>query len=424
MKKAITSTAIPTHALKSEALAGMTASFERFCLAAGIETLSEMMEQDAEAICGSRHARGEGRQAHRWGRTKGKIGFHGGKVDVERPRVRGLEGEERILPSWKSAVGENWLGEWAMNQMLIAVSTRKFERSVRLPGGDVPVPQGAGLSKSATSRRFVALSAARMRQWMATRLDHLDLMVIQIDGVHMADDMLLVAAIGIDATGEKHPLGLVEGATENAATARALIANLVDRGLDPAVPRLFIIDGSKALSTAIRRAFGRDAPIQRCQVHKARNILERLPKSMHASVRSVLRQVWELDDAAKAEKLLRNLARRLEADWDGVAGSILEGLDEMLTVTRLGLPRELRRSLACTNIIENVMGTVRRVCRNVKHWRSPSMAMRWTAAAMIEAKNGFRRLKAHKQLPALRAALDRKKAAAAEPPLAQIDEAA
>ena len=424
MKKAITSTAIPTHALKREALAGMTVSFERFCLAAGIETLNEMMEQDAEAICGLRHARGEGRQAHRWGRTKGKIGFHGGKVDVERPRVRGLDGEERILPSWKGAVGENWLGEWAMNQMLIAVSTRKFERSVRLPGGDVPAPRGAGLSKSATSRRFVALSAARMRQWMATRLDHLDLMVIQIDGVHMADDLLLVAAIGIDATGEKHPLGLVEGATENAATARALIANLIDRGLDPAVPRLFIIDGSKALSTAIRRAFGRDALIQRCQVHKSRNILERLPKSMHASVRNVLRQVWELDDAAKAEKLLRNLARRLEADWDGVAGSILEGLDEMLTVTRLGLPRELRRSLACTNIIENVMGTVRRVCRNVKHWRSPSMAMRWTAAAMIEAKKGFRRLKAHKQLPALRAALDRKKATPAKPPLAQIDEAA
>jgi putative transposase len=423
MKKAITSTAIPTHALKSEALAGMTASFERFCLAAGIETLSEMMEQDAEAICGSRHARGEGRHGHRWGRTTGKIGFHGGKVDVARPRVRGLDGEERILPSWKSAVGENWLGEWAMNQMLIAVSTRKFERSVRLPGGDVPAPRGAGLSKSATSRRFVALSAARMKQWMATRLDHLDLMVIQIDGIHMADDMLLAAAIGIDATGEKHPLGLVEGATENAATARALIASLIDRGLDPAVPRLFIIDGSKALSTAIRRAFGRDAPIQRCQVHKARNILERLPKSMHASVRNVLRQVWELDDAAKAEKLLRNLARRLQADWDGVAGSILEGLDEMLTVTRLGLPRELRRSLACTNIIENVMGTVRRVCRNVKHWRSPSMAMRWTAAAMIEAKKGFRRLKAHKQLPALRAALDRMKAAA-EPTLAQIDEAA
>ena len=134
--------------------------------------------------------------------------------------------------------------------------------------------------------------------------------------------------------------------------------------------------------------------------------MERLPKSLHASVRCVLRQAWELDDAAKAERLLRNLAQRLERDWSGVASSILEGIDEILTVTRLGLPKELRRSLACTNIIENAMSTVRRVCRNVKRWRSASMAMRWTAAAMQEAARGFRRLKAHKQLPTLRAALE------------------
>ena len=169
--------------------------------------------------------------------------------------------------------------------------------------------------------------------------------------------------------------------------------------------RLFIIDGSKALSKALRRTFGRDAAIQRCQIHKARNIMDRLPKSMHASVRRVLRQAWEMDDAEKAEKLIRNLARRLERDWSGVSASILEGIDEMLTVTRLGLPHELRRSLACTNIIENVMGAVRRVCRNVKYWRSSSMAMRWAAAAMQEATKGFRRLKAYKHLPALRAAL-------------------
>jgi transposase-like protein len=232
------------------------------------------------------------------------------------------------------------------------------------------------------------------------------LLVIQIDGIHMDDDLILVAAIGVDAKGDKHPLGLIEGATENAATVQALIDNLVERGLDPDVPRLFIIDGAKALSKAIRRTFGRATAIQRCQVHKARNIMERLPRSLHASVRRVLRQAWELDDADKAEKLLRNLAQRLERDWSGVAGSILEGIDEILTVTRLGLPKELRRSLACTNIIENVMGTVRRVCRNVKRWRSASMAMRWTAAALQEAAKGFRRLKAYKQLPALRAALE------------------
>jgi transposase-like protein len=203
----------------------------------------------------------------------------------------------------------------------------------------------------------------------------------------------------------KHPLALAEGATENAAVVQALIDDLIERGLDPAAPRLFIIDGSKALSKAIRRSFGRHTPIQRCQIHKARNIMERLPKSLHASVRRALRQAWELNDAAKAEKLIRNLAHRLEHDAPGVSGSLLEGLDEILTVTRLGLPADLRRSLACTNIIENMMGTIRRVSRNVKRWGSASMALRWTAAAMLEAKKGFRRLKAYKQLHTLRAAL-------------------
>ena len=408
MKKHTTSTAIPTYALRAEALASMSASFERFCLAAGLETLSEMLEQDATAACGERHERGERRQAHRWGRTKGKIGFHGGKVAIERPRVRGLDGAERVLPSWANAVSEDLLGKWAMNQMLINVSTRRFKRSVRLPEGDVPASDGAGL-----------------KAWMETRLDDLDLLAIQIDGIHMDEDLLLVAAIGVDANGDKHPLGLVEGATENATTVQALIDNLVERGLDPTVRRLFIIDGAKALSKAIRRTFGRDAAIQRCQIHKARNILERLPKSMHASVRRVLRQAWEMDDAEKAETLIRNLARRLERDWNGVSASILEGIDEMLTVTRLGLPRELRRSLACTNIIENVMGTVRRVCRNVKYWRSPSMALRWAAAAMQEATKGFRRLKAYKHLPALRVALAKQgQQPSSDEALVQIAEAA
>ena len=405
MNKLTISTAIPTRALKLEALSNISVSFEVFCLASGLEALGEMMDHDTQEICGPHHARGHFRRAHRWGKTKGKIGFHGGKVEIERPRLRGFDGKELAVPSWEAAIAEDWLGKWSMNQMLINVATRKFARSVRLPEGDVPAPAGAGLSKSAVSRRFVALSAARMKEWMASDLSSLDLLVIQIDGIHMDEDLILAAAVGVDAMGDKHPLGVIEGATENAATVQALIDNLVERGLDPAVPRLFIIDGAKALSKAIRRTFGAAAAIQRCQVHKARNIMERLPKSLHASVRRVLRQAWETDDADKAERLIRNLAQRLERDWSGVSGSILEGIDEILTVTRLRLPKELRRSLACTNIIENMMGTVRRVCRNVKRWRSASMAMRWTAAAMQEAAKGFRRLKAHKQLPALRAAL-------------------
>src|SRR5471030_1049036 len=292
-----------------------------------------------------------------------------------------------------------------MNLMLINVSTRRFGRAVRLPEGDVPAPSGSGVSKSAASRRFVALSAERMKQWMAADLSKLDLLVVQIDGIHMTGDLVLVAAIGIDGEGVKHPLGLVEGATENAAVVQALIDNLVERGLDPKVCRLFIVDGAKALTKVIRATFGRHTPIQRCQVHKARNVIERLPKPLHASVRRALRQAWELDDAEKAERLLRNLARRLEQEAPGVAASILEGLDEMLTVNRLGLPAKLRRSLACTNSIENMMVTVRRVCRNVKRWRNAAMALRWTAAGMMEAAKGFRRLKAYKHLPALRTAL-------------------
>ena len=402
-----TATALPPTTLGAvgKAWEGVSASFDRFCLAAGIEALGTMLENDAREACGSRHSRAEGRRGYRWGRTQGKIGFHGGRVDIERPRVRELGGKEIVLPSWERAITEDWLGRWALNLMLINVSTRKFRRAVRLPEGDIPAPHGAGVSKSAASRHFVALSAERMKEWMTSDLAGLDILVVQIDGIHIVEDLVLVAAIGIDGDGVKHPLGLVEGATENTAVVQALIDNLVERGLDPAVPRLFIIDGAKALSKAIRRTFGRHTPIQRCQIHKARNIVGRLPPSLHASVRRVLRQAWELDDAEKAEKLIRNLARRLEHEAPGASASILEGLAEMLTVTRLGLPSQLRRALACTNIIENMMGTVRRVCRNVKRWRTASMALRWTAAAMLEAKKGFRKLKAYKQLPALRMAL-------------------
>src|SRR5437667_52267 len=274
-------------------------SFERFCLTAGIGAIEQMLCEDAQRLAGAPHNRGGGRVGHRWGRTKGKIGFHGGKVAVHRPRVRSYDGHEVALPTWRAAQAEDWLGRWAMNLMLINVSTRKLRRAVRLPEGDLPVIAGDGTSKSAASRRFVALSAERLAEWMTSDLS----------------------------------------------------------------------------------------------------------KPLHASVRRVLRQAWELDDADKAERLLRNLARRLDQEAPGVAASILEGLDEMLTVNRLGLPVKLRRSLACTNSIENMMGTVRRVCRNVKRWRNAAMALRWTAAGMMEAAKGFRRLKAYKHLPILRAAL-------------------
>jgi putative transposase len=276
MKESTTSAVVPA-AIVEAAWQEVGASFERFCLTAGIATLATMMEEDAALLCGPRYGRTEGKAGHRW-KTKGKLGFHGGKIEIERPRVRARDGGEVPLPSWETAMSEDLLGKWALNLMLINVSTRRFGRAVRLPDGDISAATGTGVSKSAVSRRFVALSAERMAQWMAADLSGLDLLIIQIDGISIAEDLTLLAAVGIDGEGGKHPLGVIEGATENAAVAQALLDNLIGRGLDPAICRLFIIDGAKALAKAIRKTFGRHTPIQRCQVHKARNITERLAK--------------------------------------------------------------------------------------------------------------------------------------------------
>ena len=365
-----------------EAFDDLRMSVDRFCLLAGLESLNEMMSADAEALCGSRHARSGERKGHRWGTTRSEIAYHGGKVKVERPRVRDFAGREMSLPSWELLSEPELLQAWAMNLMVINVSTRKYARAVRLPddaGGDLPAASGDATSKSAVSRRFVALTRSKLKAWLASPLDDLDLVVLQIDGLHVGDH-LMVAAIGIDTGGAKHVLGLAEGATENAATVQAMLDNLIERGLDPERPRLYIVDGAKA---SRRRSGGPSGG--------------RRPSSAARCTRGATsRTGW-----TRAS----NLARRLEHDAPGVSGSILEGLDEILTVIRLGLPPQLRHSLACTNAIENAIGTVRTVQRNVKRWRNAEMALRWTAAGLLEAQKTFRRLKAYRQLPVLDAAL-------------------
>ena len=188
MKEFTTSAAVVPATIVEEAWQEVGASFERFCLTAGIATLSNMMEEDAARLCGPRYGRAEGKAGHRWGKTKGKVGFHGGKVEIDRPRVRSRDGGEVALPSWETAMSEDLLSKWALSLMLINVSTRKFGRAVRLPAGDVPAPKGSDVSKSAVSRRFVALSAERMAEWMAADLSELDLLIIQIDGMHMDDE--------------------------------------------------------------------------------------------------------------------------------------------------------------------------------------------------------------------------------------------
>ena len=312
----------------ADAMDAVHLSVDRFCLLAGVEALAEMMEEDATTVCGARHRRHGDRRGYRWGRTHSEIGYHGGKVKVARPRVRDRAGKEVSLESWQALRDGNLLLEWALNLMELNVSTRKYHRAVRLPEGDLAKARGDGTSVG----RFPALCGAVTQEdagWLASDLSELDLLVIQIDGLHVGDHVLM-AAIGVDGNGDKHVLAVVEGATENTVVVQALIDNLLARGLDPRLPRLFIVDGAKALSKAIRNTFGVAAAIQRCQVHKDRNIIERLPQHLHASVKKALRQAWDQDDANKAERLLCNLVRRLEHEEPGVSGSILEGLDEIL----------------------------------------------------------------------------------------------
>ena len=294
-----------------------------------------------------------------------------------------------------------------MSLMLMNAATRKAGRAARLPEAGIPSGDGPGLSRSAVSRCFKALTEERMAEWMASDLSHLELPVIRIDGMRINDKLLMIGALGIDGNGAEHPLGVAEGATENAATVQALLDNPIERGLEPDAARLFIVDGSKASGKAVRQIFGADAAIQRCQARKARNIMDRLDARFHPSVRHTLRQAWRMNDAEKAKRLPLNLARRLETEAPGSPASIREGMDGILTVIRLDIPLELRRSLASANGIESMQAVVRNVCLNVKRWRNAQMALRWTAAGMMEAGQGFRRLKACKQLPVLKAALER-----------------
>jgi transposase-like protein len=261
-----------------------------------------------------------------------------------------------------------------------------------------------GTSKSAVSRRFVAKTAAQLEAWQSQPLDGLDLVGLILDGVHVGEHCLIVA-LGIAADGQKHALGVSEGSTENTAVCQSLLSNLHSRGLRTDRSVLVILDGSKALRKAVRDTFGDVALVQRCQIHKLRNVLDHLPERQRPWVKAILHRAYRSRELATATRLLQDLARRLEREHPSAAESVREGLEETLTVLGLGLADTLRRSLATTNAAESLISRTRHVKRNVKRWRGGQMVVRWVAAGVLEAVKGFRRLKGHKEMPKLVAAL-------------------
>src|SRR5213594_1686206 len=352
-----------------------------FMLSAGMEAFVKEMEDDRTLLCGPKGEFQTDRRAYRHGHDVGTLVLGGRKVLLPKPRVRSVAVQE---------------------QMLVGISTRKYARSLeRLPEG----LEQTSIRRSSVSRRFVARTARVVEEFLGRSLDAIDLPVILLDGVHLGDHVLVVA-LGIDDTGKKHVLGVAEGTTESEEVGKSLLRGLIDRGLRVERARLFVIDGGKGLRKAIRSVFGEWALVQRCQVHKTRNVLEHLPERQRVWVRASLRRAWSAPTVGRARDQLRTLAGRLHGDHPGAANSIEEGLDETLTLIRLGLVGALHQSLRSTNPIENLQGSIRSVTRNVKRWKGGSMALRWTVSAVLEAEKSFRRVKGHRDMPQFVVALE------------------
>lgn len=366
----------------------------------GLRVLDAMLEEDRTALCGPRYAHQPARVASRAGTVSSEVVLGGRKVAVQRPRVR-ADGREVPLPTFQVLAAVDPLNRRVVEQMLIGVATRRYARSLEPVPADVV---SRGTSKSSVSRRFVAKTTAQLAAWQSVPLDALDVVALLIDGVHVGDHCLIVA-LGIAADGQKHALGLWDGSTENATVCQGLLANLQSRGLRTDRSLLVIVDGSKAVRKAVQATFGAAALVQRCQVHKMRNVLDHLGDRHRPWAQAILRRAYQSADLKTAQRLLLDLARRLEAEYPSAAESVREGLDETLTVLTLPLSARLRRSLATTNAAESLISRTRHVKRHVKRWRGGHMMLRWVAAGILEAVKGFRRLKGHADMPTLVAAL-------------------
>lgn len=390
-------------------------------VAAGLQVMGAMMEESVTVLAGPKGRHLPDRAAVRHGTEAGSVTLGGRRVPVRRPRVRAADGSGELpVDAYEVFSATDLLEEIALEKMMAKLSTRRYSAGLE-PVGAAVEASARSTSKSAVSRRFVARTETALAELMVAELSELDIVALMIDGVHFAGHCCVVA-LGIGIDGTKHPLGVVEGDTENATVVKDLLVGLRDRGLDVTRPVLVVIDGAKALASAVNAVF--DHPvIQRCQLHKIRNVEAKLSKSMGSTVAKKIRAAYHDPDPLRAEAALEALARSLDKAHPGAAGSLREGLAETLTVSRLGVPPTLARTLRSTNAIESMIEICRDHSTNVKRWRDGQMALRWCAAGMGEAAKQFRRVNGHLHLAALRTALDAHAAGTATP-ICQDDEEA
>ncbi|WP_157269095.1 IS256 family transposase [Azohydromonas aeria] len=382
-----------------ELIEGAQASIDELMHETAVALVEQLLVLSAQELAGTK-LRGREAGAVLWhGSQRGVVALAERQLRVQRPRLRDKSGREVNVPAYDRLRDDANIGKRVRDIMVAGVSTRRYAEVLPQAAGTV------GVSKSSVSRRFVEASAAQLAQLNERSLAQLPVLVIYIDGI-CVDGHHVIAAVGVDDAGDKHLLGLSLGATENAQVVKDLLRRLIERGLKADVSYLFVIDGSKALRSAIDEMFGTRAKVQRCRTHKLRNVLERLPKVEAAQTKAVMMAAYKLE-AKDGMAKLRKQAQWLQREHADAAASLLEGLEETFTVNALGLPPSLKRCLCTTNIIENPNGIVRRTSRRVTRYRDADMVLRWTAAGFLEAQKSFRKIQGVKDLWILKAALDR-----------------
>jgi putative transposase len=365
---------------------------------AGLALMQTVMEEEVRHLAGERHQQHEARRAHRWGKEDGYCVVDGQKVPIRKTRLRTPDKHEQRLGSYELFQRSGPLQSGVWDKMMRGLSTRNYGAVVK------DFHNAYGVEKSAVSENFIEASREKVKQLMERPLGELRLCTVLIDGTPFKDRQM-IAALGIGCDGTKTVLGIREGATENTAVVSALLSELVERGLDFSTPRLYVLDGGKALAAAVRKHAGEAAFIQRCQVHKKRNVVDHLPDEHKADVRRKMQNAYAMTEYADAKRALEQLHRELMDLNPSAARSLEEGMEETLTVHKLRVPDQLRRTLCCTNVIESAFSIVETVCRNVKRWRDGDHIQRWVGSGLLVAERQFRKVIGHRQIPLLLSSL-------------------
>lgn len=369
--------------------------FSSFCTAVGIQALMTLMDQDVEAMAGPKGKHDPNRTAYRHGYQNTTVPMGNQRLGIKRPRARSIETDTDLpIPSYEAFANDDELLEAALNRMLYGMSSRDYRHGIE---DYSDIAETSGTSKSAISQRFIKASAKEAQKVLGRRFDQETIPVLMIDGIALGDYTAIVA-MGVTSDGHKIIMGVRIGSTENAQVCRDLLTDLVSRGLKYEQGLLAVIDGSKALRKALKDVFGQQVLVQRCQVHKMRNVMDYLPKHKRDWVKRKLKKAWTSETAEEAIRQLRSLATGLQTQYPDAAASLREGLEETVTILKLSIPGLLQRSLRSTNTIESAFSMVSKNIRNVKNWKNGTMVQRWVCAALLDAENRANRIAGYRSM--------------------------